>query len=228
MKRLFSILTLTALAATSFVPAFAQSTSPTQRIPAWTGAMYPPDRHIFVMLLHFNDAALAMAQAAQKSTTKDNVKNLAADVIAQRSRDLTTEQAAYRAQYGQAPPAWGNWTMGANGMMSGSANGMMNGSTNGMMNGSGNGMMGSGGMTGQMMTTGDGYQMMMGYQSNWWGTSGADTGFVPALIRLDAMEISMATLGLRSHVTQTKTLCRTILSARTTELARLSNMLATP
>ncbi len=84
------------------------------------------------------------------------------------------------------------------------------------------------GMMGQMMTSGDRYQMMMGQQSNWWGSTGADAGFAPALIRLDAMEISMATLGLRSNTAQTQALTHTILSARATELARLSNMLVTP
>lgn len=73
-----------------------------------------------------------------------------------------------------------------------------------------------------MMGYGDAYQMMMGGQSNWWGSTNADSGFVQALIRLDAMEISMATLGLSSSEPDTEKLARSVVSARTDELSRLS------
>jgi hypothetical protein len=74
-------------------------------------------------------------------------------------------------------------------------------------------------MTGQ----GDTYQMMSG-RSFWWGSANVDRGFGPALMRLDAMEISMATLGLTSGNTNDEKLARNVLSARSQELSSLSKI----
>ncbi|HUZ49329.1 MAG TPA: hypothetical protein VMW12_06240, partial [Candidatus Dormibacteraeota bacterium] len=82
-----------------------------------------------------------------------------------------------------------------------------------------------GGTMGQMMAYGDGYQTMMGNSSNWWGGGNAGTAFVPALMRLDAMQISMATLGLQSNAQNLGGMYRTIIATRTSELSRLSKML---
>ena len=210
MKRNIFLIAIAAvmLAAGLALPSSGQSTRPANqaRYPQWTGAGYPVDRHLAIMLVQFDNAAVNMAQGAQSSTASADVKGLAADVIAQRSRELTSMRAEYQKRYGEAPPAWG------------AANGDY-----GAMRGNGSGMMG--GTMGQMMAYGDGYQTMMGNSSNWWGGVNAGTSFVPALMRLDAMQISMATLGLQSNAGDLGGLYRTVISARTSELARLSKML---
>ncbi len=199
------------------LPSSGQSTAPTAQghYPQWTGSGYPAGRHLEVMLLQFDNAAVNMAQAAQRSSAGAAVKHLAGEIIAQRSRELTTMRSAYQKHYGEAPPAWGG--AGNYGMMHGG--GMMGGGRGN----SGYNMMG--GTMGQMMAYGDGYQTMMGNSSNWWGGGNAGTAFVPALMRLDAMQISMATLGLQSNPQGLGGTYRTIIDARTSELSRLSKML---
>ncbi len=206
------------LAMGSALPSLGQSTAPTAqgRYPQWTGSGYPAARHLEVMLLQFDNAAVNMAQAAQRSSADATVKRLAGDIIAQRSRELTTMRSAYQKQYGEAPPAWG---------AAGGSYGTMRGG--GMMGGGrgNNGYNMMGGTMGQMMAYGDGYQTMMGNASNWWGGGNAGTAFVPALMRLDAMQISMATLGLQSNAQNLGGMYRTIIATRTSELSRLSKML---
>ena len=240
----WSLVLCVALAAASE----AQTSAPTAGSnPVWTGAAYPMSRHVGIMLVHLDDAALAMAQSAQQHATSKTVKGLAIDIIAERSREVSQLKSAYQKQYGEAPPAWGP---GMGYMRSGSGvhgsgntrNNMMNGTGSNGVVGSGHGMMGAsssgnygmaGGseigersMMGQMMMSGDNYQMMMGNPSNWWGPGiTADAGFVPALLRLDAMQMSMASLGLRSSDTETRNLSRSVVSARVAELARLSKLL---
>jgi len=206
------------LAIGSAVPSSGQSTAPTAqtRYPQWTGSGYPAARHLEVMLLQFDNAAVNMAEAAQRSTTDANVKRLASDIIAQRARELTTMRSSYQKQYGETPPAWGG-TGGNYGPMGGG--GMMGGGRGN------NGYNMMGGTMGQMMAYGDGYQTMMGNSSNWWGGGNAGTAFVPALMRLDAMQISMATLGLQSNAQNLGGMYRTIIATRTSELSRLSKML---
>jgi len=216
-----------ALVAMLAAPTLAQTTAAgAPSYPAWTGARYPANRHIEVMLVHLDSAALAMAEATQRNATSTNLKKLAAAVISERSKEIAQANAAYQKQYGQAPPVWGP---GDGGYMHGSgAGGHMDGSGAGgygMMGGSG--MMGGRGTGGygQMMTYGDNYQMMMGDRSNWWGGSNAESGFVSALMRLDAMQISMASLGVRATDPDTQSLSRTIVASRIAELSRLANML---
>lgn len=216
------------LALGSALPSSGQSTAPTAqaRYPQWTGSGYPAARHLAVMLLQFDNAAVNMAQAAQRSATDANVKRLAGDIIAERSRELTTMRSAYQKQYGEAPPAWGGTggnygAMGGGGMMGGGPG--YSGHHNNGYNNNGYNMMA--GTMGQMMTYGDGYQTMMGNSSNWWGGGNAGTAFVPALMRLDAMQISMATLGLQSNAQNLGGMYRTIIATRTSELSRLSKML---
>ncbi|TAM56407.1 DUF305 domain-containing protein [bacterium] len=161
------------------------------------------------MFLHLDDAALAMARTAQKDAKSESVKSLAAAVISERSGDIEKLRATYQKQYGQAPPAWpgpqGGQGMHGQGMMAGP--GMMMGGA------------------GSMMGAGDAYQMMMtGGRSNWWGAADPDEGFVPALMRVDAMEIAMATLGFSSNDTGTKDLARRVASSRTRELSSLAGM----
>ncbi len=207
------------------VPSSAQSAAPPARAgyPQWTGSGYPVARHLEVMLLQFDNAALNMAQAAQRSATNANVKGLAGEIIAGRSRELTAMRSAYEKQYGAAPPAWGG-AGGNYGPMGGGGGGMMGG-PNGYNGPNGRGGYMMGGSMGQMMEYGDGYQTMMGNSSNWWGGGNAGTAFVPALMRLDAMQISMATLGLQSNPQGLGGMYRTIIDARTSELSRLSKML---
>ena len=226
MKRNIFLIAIAAvmLAAGLALPSSGQSTRPANqaRYPQWTGAGYPVDRHLAIMLVQFDNAAVNMAQGAQSSTASADVKGLAADVIAQRSRELTSMRAEYQKRYGEAPPAWGA-ANGDYGAMRGNGSGMMGGGQQLMGGNNGYAMMG--GTMGQMMAYGDSYQTMMGNSSNWWGGVNAGTSFVPALMRLDAMQISMATLGLQSNAGDLGGLYRTVISARTSELARLSKML---
>lgn len=210
MRYLSSVLVI---ALALLAPASARSTSPGTSFPASTGAGYPFGRHLAIMLVHMDGTGLAMAEDAQQHASSDVVKRLAAEIGAQRSKEIASGEKAYRKQYGQTMPAWmGSGMAGSSGMAGG---GMMGGGTG----------MAGGGMTGQMMSYGDGYQMMMGDGANWWGSSNVDSGFVPAIMRLDAMQVSMATLGVHSSDVQTARLCSTIVSSRTAELSRLAKML---
>lgn len=211
------------LAMGSALPSSGQSMAPTAqaRYPQWTGAGYPAERHLAVMLLQFDNAAVNMAQAAQRNATNANVKRLASEIVAQRSRELTTMRSAYQKQYGETPPAWG----GAGGNYGAMRGGGMMGGGPGDNEHRNNGYNMMGGTMGQMMAYGDGYQTMMGNSSNWWGGGNAGTAFVPALMRLDAMQISMATIGLQSKPGSLEGLYRTIIATRTSELSRLSKML---
>lgn len=217
---LFQLTTVVAFTASLLGPAAAQPISAPSggTYPNWTGASYPFPQHLTTMLLHLDEAALAMARTAQKSAKNENVKKLAADVVAERSRDVQTMRSEYNKRYGQTPPVWPSPQSGRGAY----GPGMMGGGYGpGMMGGSGT-VGGNGSWYGPMMGYGDSYQMMMGGQSNWWGSTNADDGFVQALMRLDAMEISMATLGLSSSDPDTKKLARSIVSARTNELSGLS------
>jgi uncharacterized protein (DUF305 family) len=207
-------------------PSVAQTTPPApQGYPHWTGASYPFAQHLTIMMFHLDDAAVAMARSAQQSAKSDSVKKLAGDVIAERARESATSRSAYTKKFGEAPPAWPTpqGAYGSGMMGGGSGSGMMGGGYgSGMMGGgSGSGMMGGGYGSG-MMGYGDSYQMMMGGRSNWWGTSKADEGFIPALIRLDAMEISMAALAFSSADVGAKALASDVISTRTDELSRLA------
>src|ERR1035437_730977 len=221
--------------------------------PSWTGTAYPFAQHLQIMLLHFDQAALSMAQTAQQNATSVTIKKFAARVASERSRDIAAVRSAYSERYGQAPPAWpspqsgygpygpgmmGGYGQGGNGpgMMGGDSPGPNGGQSAqsgygpGMMGGNGPGQnggpraQGSGPWYGPMMGQGDSYQMMMGGRSFWWGSSNVDKGFVPALMRLDAMEISMATIGLTSGDANDETLARKVLSARSQELSSLSKI----
>jgi uncharacterized protein (DUF305 family) len=198
------------------------------------------------MLLNSDQTALSMAQTAQQSPTSAAIKQLAADVASERTRNIATLRSAYSKRYGQTPPVrpspqrgygpYGPGMMGGYGSGSGYGPGMMgrNGAGRGvgpgMMGGAGPvlggqpGARGSGPWYGPMMGYGDSYQMMMGGRSFWWGSTNAEKGFVPALMRLDAMEISMATIGLTSGDANDEALARNVLSARSQELARLSKL----
>lgn len=201
----------------------AQPTSSPSGYPGWTGASYPFDQHLTIMILHLDDAALAIARQAQQTAKSESTKKLAAGVVAERTSEIASIRSAYDRRYGQAPPAWPTPQVGY-------GPGMMGGGYGPGMMGRGYrpGMMGGGygaGMMGMMMGYGDVYQMMMGGRSNWWGSANADTGLVPALIRLDAMQISMATLAVTSNDADTKSVAHRIVSARTAELSRLSGNL---
>jgi uncharacterized protein (DUF305 family) len=178
------------------------------------------------MILHLDDAALAIAREAQQTAKSESTKKLAASVVAERTSEIATIRSAYDKRYGQAPPAWPTPQAGYGpGMMGGGYSSGMMGSGSSMM-GSGTGMMsGATGMMGMMMGYGDAYQMMMGGRGNWWGSGNADAGLIPALMRLDSMQISMASLGLTSTDADAKTLARRIVAARTAELSRLSGSL---
>ena len=225
-------------------PAPASSGAPSY--PSWTGNAYPLAQHLQVMLLNSDQTALSMAQTAQQSATSAAIKKLAADVASERTRDITTLRSAYSKRYGQTPPArpapqrgygpYGPGMMGGYGSGSGYGQGMMgrNGAGRGvgpgMMGGAGPGpggqpgVRGSGPWYGPMMNYGDSYQMMMGGRSFWWGSTNAEKGFVPALMRLDAMEISMATIGLTSGDANDEALARNVLTARSQELSRLAKL----
>lgn len=210
--------------------AVSQPTSPSPNYPNWTGAPYPFAQHLTIMLLHMDDAALAMARTAQQKAKDPNVKRIAADVIADRSREAAALNSAYAKRYGQNAPAWptpqtGTGSYGPGMMGSGYGPGMMGGGYGRGGSRYGPGMMGGGygaGMMGPMMGYGDGYQTMMDWRSNWWGSSSVDTGFVPALLRLDAMEVSMASLALTSNDASENDLVRGVLATRAAELARLA------
>lgn len=231
MKRSIWFRLTTAIAFASMLtgPSVAQPTATApSSYPNWTGAPYPLAQHLTIMLLHFDDAAIAMGRAAQQNAKSESVKDLAAAVITERTRDIDATRSVYTKQYGQAPPAWPTPQNGYGpGMMGGYGPGMMGGGHGpGMMAGS-YGQPGGTGNAGprygpMMMGYGDAYQMMMGGRANWWGSASADDSFVPALVRLDAMEISMATLGLTASDAATKRLAHNILSARTDELSRLA------
>ena len=238
MKRLLlgCVASVLALVGLLVAPSLAQQTSPSPSYPNWTGAQYPFSQHLSVMLLHFDDVALALARAAKNDATSASIKALATNVINARTREIETVRAIYTKTYGRTPPALPSPQAGYGpGMMYGSSYG--HGDGNG--NGNGNGMMGGPGMMygsqasgsganeqplyGPMMGYGDGYQIMMGGRANWWrGTSSVNEQFVPALMRLDAMELSMATLGLTATDASTKDLARNVVSGRTAELARLA------
>lgn len=238
------------------VPVAAQPTpasSSAPGYPTWTGTAYPLAQHLQIMLLHFDQAALSMAQTAQQNAKSNTTKKLAAEVASQRSRDIAVLRSTYSKRYGETPPAWPSTQSGYGpygpGMMGGYGQGgygagMMGGNGPGRnggppaQGGNGPGMMGgyapgpnggsraqgSGPWYGPMMGQGDAYQMMMGGRSFWWGSTNVDKGFVPALMRLDAMEISMATLGLTSGNTNDEKLARNVLSARSQELSSLSKI----
>jgi uncharacterized protein (DUF305 family) len=226
---LLRIATLVAFVAALTGPSAANTTpSASEGYPHWTGASYPFAQHLTIMMLHLDDAALAMARSAQQSAKSDSVKKLALDVIAERGRESATTRSAYTKKFGEAPPAWPTPqdTYGSGMMGGGYGSGMMGeGHGPGTMGGGygqRDGSRTNGSWYGPMMGYGDSYQMMMGGRSNWWGTSNANEGFVPALIRLDAMEISMAALGLSSSDADAKKLARDVISARTDELSRLA------
>lgn len=208
-------------------PSLAQPTS-SPGYPNWTGTSYPFEQHLSIMLLHFDDTALAMARTAQEAAKSASVKHLAATVIPELTQAIDAMRSAYAKKYGQQPPAWPNPQSGYGpGMMFGNGGaGMIGGRYGpGMMYGPGsNGGTSNGGTWyGPMMGYGDGYQMMMGRRAYWWGSSSnVDAGFVPSLMRLDAMEISMATLGLTATDPSTKVLVQGVVSARTAELSHLA------
>ncbi len=104
---LLRLTTVIALAGSLTGPIAAQSNSvPAAGYPRWTGASYPITQHLSVMLLHLDDAALAMARNAQQSAKSETVKKLAADVVAERTHDIDAARSVYAKKFGEAPPAW--------------------------------------------------------------------------------------------------------------------------
>ena len=83
----------------------APGSSGAPNYPAWTGNAYPLAQHLQVMLLNSDQTALSMAQTAQQSATSAAIKQLAADVASERTRDIATLRSAYSKRYGQTPPA---------------------------------------------------------------------------------------------------------------------------
>lgn len=193
-----------------------QAQSPAPSGP-WTGAGYGFAQHHAVMQLNMDQAAIAMARTARQSAKDDAVKRLADAVVAERTKDLDAGREAYRKEYGAAPPAWPGTQS-----RPGYGPGMMGGGYgSGMMRGGGR----PGGWYGPMMAQGDAWQGMMGWRGGWWQGSDADRGFPAALVRLDAMQISMATLALQGGDAALRERARAIVAARTGELTRAGALL---
>lgn len=220
VPKLASFISILALTSALTGTAFAQPAPTPRAYPSWTGATYPFEQHLSIMLLHLDDAALAMARTAQRDAKSAGTKLLSSKVIAERTRDIAALHSLYTQRYGQEPPAWPAPQNGSGPRMMGGYDGMMGG-YGGMMGGNPGRRMGGAGY-GPMMGYGDTYQMMMGNRANWWGSSSIDASFAPALMRLDAMEISMATLGLTSTESAMKALTHKVVSARAAELSQLA------
>ena len=207
-----------ALAQTS-APVVTPSGSPS--FPRWTGAGYPFGQHFEIMMLHFDQASQALAQATVDRGSDTRMKALARQIIASRGTEIQTLSKAYQQRYGSTPPPW---PRGAGGdeyyhMRGGAPGGYPSGMGPGMMGG-GYGMMG-GGYGHGMMGYGDAYQTMMGVPPSALSGKSLDRAFVVGLTRQDAMAISMATLALQTGDAATRSRAFAIVRERATELKSL-------
>ncbi|TAM86997.1 DUF305 domain-containing protein [bacterium] len=178
------------------------------------------------MMLHFDQASQALAQATIDRGSDPRMKALARQIIASRGTEIQTLSKAYQQRYGSTPPPW---PRGAGGdeyyhMRGGTPGGYPSGTGPGMMGG-GNGMMGGGyGMMGGgygMMGYGDAYQTTMGVPPSTLRGKSLDRAFVVGLMRHDAMAISMATLALQAGDAAMRSRASAIARERATELKNL-------
>ncbi|HVA38604.1 MAG TPA: DUF305 domain-containing protein [Candidatus Dormibacteraeota bacterium] len=212
----------------------APTPQPGATYPAWTGAQYPYAQHFELMMLHFDEAAVAAAQVAEQHAKSAPIRDLARNVLRARNRDIDQARGAYRSRYGAEPPAWP-------GPGAGYGPGMMGGGYGpGMMGGGyGPGTMGGGygpgpnGRAGRpygpgygpaMMGFGDTYQVMMGWNPATASTGDVDRGFLLRLMQSDAMEIAMASATLSVSDRPAQDRARALIADRTQELQHISSL----